>query len=111
MNATTKPTSIVLAGITLKAQGMGPHGASVQVEQRFERTRYNVVRGLTDLVEISRAILIRLDLEAAQRGPNAVFPCGAMRTELREALRGCDGLDRAPSAYFDDKPAAVHPQV
>ena len=38
-----------------------------------------------------RTILTRLDLEAEEQGPGAVFPCAAMRDDLRAVINAADG--------------------
>lgn len=96
----TKTDEVLAGGIVFKARSLGNHGSSCNVEMRHARTVANAARGLKDLQDVARLILRRLDIEAAEKGENAQFICSAYRTELREALRGCDGLERAPSGYW-----------
>lgn len=103
-NESTKVNEVLAGGITFKARPYSPGGASVNAQQRYERTVANAARGLKDLQDIGRMILRRLDIEAAERGENAQFLCATYRTELREALRGCDGLEPAPRGYFERPP-------
>ena len=81
---------IVVAGISFKA---APYvgGASVNTEAAYRDRTANACGGVKDLIDISRMILRRLDIEAAERGQDANFVCSAYRDQLREALRGCDG--------------------
>lgn len=45
-----------------------------------------------DLVDILVAVLLRLDIEAKERGPGAVFMLAARRQDIREALHNV-GVD------------------
>lgn len=93
MNQPTKITDVLAGRILFRARPIGSSGASVNVYQDYDRRVANAARGLRDLQDIALLILRRLDIEAAERGEGSAFPCNALREELREALRGCDGHD------------------
>ncbi len=103
-NSPTRPIDIVTGGITLRSQPQGPHGSSVACEDDYRRRRYNVVRGVTDLLQISRMILRRMDIEVAERGEDHPFVNGGHREELRQILRNCEGKDRT-HVFAEDHPA------
>ena len=120
MNGRTKINSVLAGGILFKARSYSPGGASVNCAEAYDRKVSNAARGLKDLQDIGRMILRRLDIEAAEKGQDAQFLCSAMREELREALRGCDGKDPRTvppsvqaqhSAALDVTESAVRAQI
>lgn len=50
-----------------------------------------LIASAPDLLELCRAVLLRLDLEAAERAAGAIFPCAAMREDLRAAIKRAEG--------------------
>lgn len=67
---------------------MTPRDAAKRLrEKQLLRRRRNHERYFHDryfdLIEVSEAILARLDLEAQD---NEIFPCAAMREKLRQAI-------------------------
>ena len=95
-----KVNKIILGSIAFRAERPKAFGGGDPTN--YNNAVANCCRGVSDLIEVSRAILRRLDIEAAERGQDAPFLCNAYRDILREAIRGCDGKDArktiAPSA-------------
>lgn len=54
-------------------------------------------RAAPDLLSMCQQVLLRLDLEAAEQGPRAVFPCAALRDDLRRTIAAAiDGAENLP---------------
>ena len=51
----------------------------------------HLIAAAPDLLEACEAVLLRLDLEAQEQGEDAVFPCAAMRADLRAAITRARG--------------------
>lgn len=39
-----------------------------------------------DLITVAKTVLLRLDVEFEEQGPGAIFPCAALREDLRKAI-------------------------
>jgi len=50
-----------------------------------------LIAAAPDLLDVCKTVLLRLDVEAAERGEDAVFICAALRGDLRAAVEKAGG--------------------
>lgn len=62
-------------------------------EQAIAENRANarLIAAAPELLELCQTVLARLDLEAKELGEGAIFPCAAMRDDIRAAIAKATG--------------------
>jgi hypothetical protein len=60
-------------------------------DNREYKANASLIAAAPDMYEALQSVLLRLDMEAKEKGEDAIFPCAAMRSTIRQALNKATG--------------------
>ena len=66
-------------------------GSHLAVAQLDYLPDARLISAAPDMYEALQSVLLRLDMEAKEKGEDAIFPCAAMRSTIRQALNKATG--------------------
>lgn len=84
----------IIAYVPTGRNSMRQTGGRLPVFEEGKANAEFIVRACNahdDLLAVCKMVLVRLELEAFERGEDAVFPCAAMRDSLRRVIDQATG--------------------